>query len=194
MDRIIISNGSFCGRADGIIIGVHLVGRNADLKKQAQQNLLQQAKLLSFIEEAVIAVDRNLKIISWNEAASKLHGINAENAIEKRIHHIIPYDFSILNSFSIYRKLSGGFAWNGQVALRYDAGLLLVEPSVTVLKNDHNEIIGFIAVIRRKRDPFLPFFAASEHPLLFKEAQELYRNRALFEMIVEHAPLKPGYR
>ena len=194
----VVKNGShhhfewiiFAEETDGIINGVHLVGRNADLKKQAQQNLLQQAKLLSFIEEAVIAVDRNLQIISWNEAASKLHGINAENAIGKTIQHIIPYDFSTLNSFSIYRKLSGGQAWNGQVALRHDSGLLLVEPSVTVFKNEDDEITGFIAVIRRKRDPFLPFFAASEHPLLFKEAQELYRNRALFEMIVEHAPLE----
>ena len=180
----------FAEEVEGTINGVHLVGRNADLKKQAQKHLMQQARLLSFIEEAVIAVDRDLKVIFWNEAASHMHGIAIEDAIGKRINDLVHKEFFKKHSFAVYRKLCFGKSWSSQIVLWNQKETTILEPSITVSKNDQGEISGFIAIIRKMKEPALPYLPTSEHPLLFKQAQELYRNRALFEMIVEHSPLE----
>ncbi|HZH00061.1 MAG TPA: PAS domain-containing protein, partial [Flavisolibacter sp.] len=120
----------FAEEVEGIINGVHLVGRNADLKKQAQKHLMQQARLLSFIEEAVIAVDIDLKVVFWNEAASYMHGIAIEDAIGKRINDLVHKEFFKKHSFAVYRKLCFGKSWSGQIVLWNQKETTILEPSI----------------------------------------------------------------
>jgi PAS domain S-box-containing protein len=181
----------YAEKKDDKIQGVHLIGRNADMKKQAQQKLIHQATLLSFMEEAVIAIDKEGSVTCWNKAAETLFATLANKAIGTRIQQMSIYDQLKPDLNAIKQSLIRTYSWKGHIHYQKNQTTSILDTSITALRNEENTINGFVAVIRKKEAPIsLPYPVNLEHPQLFKEAHQLYSNRALFEMIVEHAPLE----
>jgi len=109
-----------------------------------------QAQLLAQVNDAVVAIDVNYRIIHWNTAAEKQYGIPAATAIGKNINECYEYlwikSTDEENAFAALNTL--GY-WQGQnIHRKLNGEEIFVESSVTILKDKDGNQIGLLSVIR----------------------------------------------
>lgn len=96
---------------------VHIIGAVADItqRKQAEDSLQYQANLLNNVSDAVIAVDLDMNIQSWNRAAEQVYGWASDEVIGKPLGQVLK---SILVDTTRERTLEEisekGF-WSGEI-------------------------------------------------------------------------------
>lgn len=64
--------------------------RYAIERKQTEQKIRQQARLLDVTNDAIFVSDLNGQILFWNKAAEHLYGWSTEEALTKKIRHLCP--------------------------------------------------------------------------------------------------------
>ena len=62
-------------------------------RKQAEEKFNQQLNLLAQINDAVLILNEDFVITSWNEAAEKIYGWKAEEVLGKPSEHLLQADF-----------------------------------------------------------------------------------------------------
>lgn len=125
------------------------------------EDALYQAALLSSIDDALIATDRNLVITSWNKAAERIYNIRKEQAIGRRTTDLVDYEFFDTDRENAFEILQRNNAWKGMVKVtRTDGKSFILQASVTPVLNQEGEIIGYVSVNRDITDEI-----ASKHSL-----------------------------
>jgi PAS domain-containing protein len=79
-----------CFNEKGEIIGAVGIKRDVTEQKQIERQLRYQAQLLENVSDAVMAVDNDYIITSWNTAAEKLYGWTATEVLGKNIYRVLP--------------------------------------------------------------------------------------------------------
>jgi len=128
---------------------VGLIGVAFDLteRKQIEKKILFDSKLLSAVEQSVIASDMTGKIIYWNEASHKIFGWSEEEAIGKNGTELFLEDKSAKQGVEILENLKIGKSWEGEVSRKTkDLKEIAVHLSVSIIKNDAGDSIGLIGV------------------------------------------------
>jgi PAS domain S-box-containing protein len=77
----------------GDIIGAVCIKRNVTERKQIERQLRYQAQLLENVSDAVMAIDNNTCITSWNRAAETLYGWKATEVLGKKLYQILPTSY-----------------------------------------------------------------------------------------------------
>lgn len=161
----------------------------------AEKELLYQASLLDSISDALISTDTAFKIKSWNKAAEHLYGFLAKEVMNKPLQQFITYEYFGTDKESAKKMLHQTGRWSGIVKYnRADGKQILLDASVTSVKNAAGETNGFIAVNRditgstsleETIQNFYSAFSNLDAAFLFfdKELNIVYFNAAAKEMV-----------
>jgi len=137
--------GSREGGPERILLGVEDVTE----RKEAELALAQLAAIVESSDDAVIAIDLDGVIASWNEGAERLYGYTAQEAIGQPIATLIPPERSGEEE-SILERLRRGEHIKHFETTRLRKGGSAVDVSLTVspIKNAQGEVIGASRIAR----------------------------------------------
>ena len=105
--------------------------------------------ILSSIDESVVATDENFIIQYWNKGAEQIFGHSAEEAIGKRGSQIMKFHYPAETETEARQILINKGQWKGKLKfITKNKESLLLDISVTAVKNDFGRIIGYVGVHR----------------------------------------------
>ncbi len=123
-----------------------LLDSNPLMRYLNEQNILLQS-----IPDAVIVLDPDFHIQSWNNAAEVLYGWNQADVVGRPLHAIIPtvqYADETTDE-SVLEMLQQHMSWRGEVVQWDRAGHeLLIDSSMRRICDEHSEIVAYIVVNR----------------------------------------------
>ena len=121
--------------------------RDVTERKQAEQTIRFQARLLDAVEQAVIAIDRNGQIIYWNRFAEQLYGWKASETLGQNISAIISSGTAREQATEIMAALLQGKSWTGEFWVRRRDGTIF--PAYVIdspLYDEQNQLVGIVGV------------------------------------------------
>ncbi|HYL43670.1 MAG TPA: PAS domain-containing sensor histidine kinase [Ktedonobacteraceae bacterium] len=118
--------------------------------QKADQKYLQHlASLTEHITDALISVDMDYVIQSWNGAAETLYGWKAEEVIGKLLEDFIPAEYVTGDHEQFQQSIMTKGYWRGEVVQRRkDGTVLTIFGSASVVKDKQGNVIGLVAVNR----------------------------------------------
>ncbi|QDT71377.1 Aerobic respiration control sensor protein ArcB [Lacipirellula limnantheis] len=135
--------------ATGRIYGMILVFTDATYQRKTQSALQQLAAIVEHSDDAVISKNLQGIITSWNDAAQRLYGFTAEEAVGRHISLIVP-DHHRDELAVIMERLSRGERidhWD-TTRMRKDGSLVDVSLRISPIKNPYGEVVGASKVAR----------------------------------------------
>jgi PAS domain S-box-containing protein len=134
----------------GEIIGLVGVSHDITKRKEYERQLLFYASLQENVSDAVIAIDLNLRIQSWNRAAETIFGRRADEVLGQLVSDVFPHGYELAN---LEAEERGQFftdgAWQGESMIQLQDGRLRwLLHSVTLLKDSTGAPAGMVAVSR----------------------------------------------
>lgn len=159
--------------SNGEIIGI---GYDNSKRKQAEEKIAFQAKLLDAVSNAVIATDPQGRVTYWNPAAEKLYGWTASEALGRNIVELTPADQSREQAAEIMERLVRGQSWSGEFLVqRKDGSKFPAFVSDSPVLDDDGNLMDIIGVSRD----------ITQH----KQAEEtLQRNKSLLQHVLNTSP------
>jgi len=116
--------------------------------------------VLSSRSDAIIAADKNGKIIFWNAGAERMFGHPAASAIDQSLDIIIPERLR-QRHWEGYRHVmdTGASRYgDGEIlavpGLRMDGSRISLEFTVSFLRDEHGQLSGLVAVLRDATERF----------------------------------------
>ena len=147
-------------------------------QKLIERQLRYQAQLLENVSDAVMAVDNDCIITSWNAAAEKLYGWTATEVMGKKLYPVLPTTY--LNGASeqdAIKAMQSAGKWVGEVAQkRKDGTEVIVEACVSYLRNEKGDIIGMVSI---NRDITEQKRYAEERQRLYEQLQHLQKMESI---------------
>lgn len=139
--------------ADGAAIAIdnaHLLSE----AKDAQRSLLRQSQLVDQVSDAIILIDADSRIASWNAAAEAIYGRRAEDVLGKSVQALMRTVFlnadgsELPRTEFLERRLLDGF-WRGETRERHaDGRVLELLCSSTVVPGEDGSVAGYVSVNR----------------------------------------------
>ena len=138
----------------GLFTGIMMDAQNAaafllDIteRKQGEETLRFQARLLDAVEQAVIATDLNGTITHWNRFAERLYGWPAGEAIGRNILDVTTALSSRPQAAEIMTRLQTGESWSGELLVRrQDGSTFPASVTDSPIYNPAGHLVGIIGV------------------------------------------------
>jgi PAS domain S-box-containing protein len=131
--------------------GLAIYYRDVTERKQAEEQLASQARLLENIHDAVIATDEHLAVTAWNKGAEQMYGWRADEVLGRDLWEAVPSDLSEEQRAEALRELSERGRFRIE-ALTYakDGTPVYVEGITIALRGEQGEgeITGYINIRR----------------------------------------------
>lgn len=118
-------------------------------RRLAEDKLRYQASLIEQISDAIMTVDMNFAVTSWNHAAEMLYGWTTDEAIGQKIGDLLRTSYVNDNSRHVWEQfITEGF-WRGEVK-QYckDGSERFILAAVTLMRDMHGKPNGMLAVNR----------------------------------------------
>lgn len=134
----------------GEVIGLSGISHDITKQKEYERQLLFYASLQENVSDAVIAIDLNLRIQSWNRAAETIFGRRVHEVLGQVVSDVFPhgYEFANLESEKHSQFFTEG-AWQGESMIQlHDGRLRWLLYSVTRLKDSQGKPVGMVVVSR----------------------------------------------
>jgi len=147
-------------------------------RKLIERQLRYQANLLQNVSEAIISIDNEFKITSWNKGAETMYGWKESEVIGKHIHKFISTKYlNGINDEQAAEILQTMGEWLGEVIQhKKDGTELIVQSSVSLLYNAKGEVIGTVAI---NRDITKQKALEQERAELYDQLQQLQKMEAI---------------
>jgi PAS domain S-box-containing protein len=147
-------------------------------RKLIERQLRYQANLLQNVSEAIISIDNEFKITSWNKGAETMYGWKESEVIGKHIHKFISTKYlNGINDEQAAEILQTMGEWSGEVIhQKRDGTELIVQSSVSLLYNAKGEVIGTVAI---NRDITKQKALERERAELYDQLQQLQKMEAI---------------
>lgn len=114
---------------------------------EALERIRFQANLLSQVSNAVIAVDDEMRIIYWNDAATKMCGWTAKEVMGKHVHEIVATPESTADAAPTLRELWERGHWEAERDMIHkDGSRVPAALSLTVLRDRNEKAVGYVGV------------------------------------------------
>ena len=134
----------------GEIVGLAGISHDITIRKQHERQLLFYASLQENVSDAVVAIDLNLRIQSWNRAAETIFARRANEVLGQLVSDVFPRGYELANLD--VEKRSQFFtegAWQGESMIQLQDGRLRwLLHSVTLLNDAQGTPMGMVAVSR----------------------------------------------
>lgn len=156
----------------------HMIGYGVDITSRmlAEKKNKRLASIVSRSNDSIVSIDRDLKVVSWNTAATRMYGYTVDEMIGEDIARVIPFDQldEFLHLFSLVIN-EGESVITESVRRTRDGKRIDVSLSIFPLKNEEGDIIGASGITRD-----ITYKKASEQALIqseskLREAQRIAR-------------------
>ena len=159
--------------------------RRADLKRRASEEALhasdERFRLLveGVSDHAILMLDRNGCVASWNSGAERIHGYRANEIVGQHFSRFYtPEDFAGRNfEMQLSRALEAGAYEEEGWRMRKDGSRFWADVAITTLRDEQGGLIGFVEIARdmteRKRVE-----EATRDAIERKRAEEVERTSA----------------
>lgn len=138
-------------------------------REKIRADIEYQSNLLSNVNDAIIATDRNLRITYWNEAAEQIYGISKDEAIGKTTRDILHTQYIGITRDEILKKLSLEGKYSTKVIQYHKSGKkLYIDAKGFAVKDKSGNIIGYASINR-------DITADYEKEILIRESEEKFR-------------------
>ena len=133
---------------DGKTTGVVLVFRDITERKRAEEELRYHANLVDNVSDAIISTDRELKIRSWNKAAERIYGWQADEVIGLKGSDVLQTTFPEgLSREAIAKDIFEKGSWEGELIQRTKDGRdITVHARSMALKDEAGNVIGGVSI------------------------------------------------
>ncbi len=116
-------------------------------RKQAEETLRFQARLLDAVEQAVIVTDPDGRISHWNRFAERLYGWPAADVLGRQILEVAPAATTREQAAEILAHVRAGGHWSGEVLVRRrDRTAFPALVTASPLSDDDGALVGIIGV------------------------------------------------
>lgn len=118
-------------------------------RKGNEERIAYQAMLLREVNDAIIAADRNGKITSWNPAAERLYGWNAEEVVGLPYNEVIQFGYQEVTRDKVEKELQRNNLWRGEVTNYSKNGKeLYIDSSVALVRDSAGTSTGTVSINR----------------------------------------------
>jgi PAS domain S-box-containing protein len=127
--------------------GLSVYLREITERKKSEGEIAFQARLLSAVEQAVIATDLEGTIVYWNSFAEQLYGWPAAEALGANVLDITPADVMLEQAAEVMSRLRAGKSWSGEFLVRRKDGAVF--PAMITdspIFSDQGELVGMVGV------------------------------------------------
>jgi two-component system cell cycle sensor histidine kinase/response regulator CckA len=108
-------------------------------RKQAEEQIREQAALLDKAQDAICLNDMNHSILYWNKSAERLYGWTAKEALGQSANNLL-FQEDAANSFAALKSLIRKGEWQGELHQVTKAGKkIIVESRWTLMRDEHDE-------------------------------------------------------
>lgn len=119
----------------------------AAARQQAEQQLHVQSRILNVVEDAVIAVDLEGRIVYWNHSAELLYGWRSSEVYGAKLDDILPLAHESSTDSSWASRLNTGPSLVYELLVHRRSGIrLLVRVAVSPLRDEDGNPIGMATV------------------------------------------------
>jgi PAS domain S-box-containing protein len=153
-------------------------------QRRGEEARRQLANIVESSDDAIISMDLNARVVSWNPGAERLFGYSAEEMIGKSITTIIPNHLESEEP-KILERIQRGERVEHYETIRCCQDGRLVDVSLTAspMRDEHGTIIGASKIARdataRKRAEAIMAQRADEQAALYRFTNRLYRAESL---------------
>lgn len=130
---------------------VSMMGTHIDItdRKKAEEIRKYNSMLLENVMEAVIALDQNNTIRTWNERAMELYGWDEKEAIGKDLSELVDTQYINTTEKDAYEQLNNDGVWKGEVLQTGKNGKeIWILSSVKIIRDQSGEPQGLLALNR----------------------------------------------
>lgn len=126
-----------------------IITRGLNQQQKNEQQLKYQASLINSVPDAIITTDSSIKITAWNKYAEEIYGYAEAEVLGKNIGELIRLELSKDEHESSLNELNNTGSYRDEyAAVKKDGTPVYILASVTIIKNDDDEITGYVAVHR----------------------------------------------
>jgi PAS domain S-box-containing protein len=129
--------------------GYSKVMRDISARKQSDEELRKQARLLELAHDAIIVRDLQANIVFWNRGAEQMYGWSSKQALGQSVHTLLQTVFPV-SLASIEETLRSEGQWEGELRHTTRAGAEIVVTSRMSLQRD--ERCEHVATMEINRD------------------------------------------
>lgn len=116
-------------------------------RKKAEEKIKHLASIIQLSNDAIYTTDKGFNITSWNKGAERLYGYTEKEMIGKKEYQILPAFHPVFSENNIQLYEETGYFKTESSHRKKDGQIVIVSISVTYLKDENNNTIGFIIVI-----------------------------------------------
>jgi len=134
---------------EGRFVGYIGVGRDITDKKRATERLAHLAAITEHTIDAIVSLDIDGNIVSWNRGAEAIFGYTADEVIGKPFTILMPDGMSEQCRDNFRKAVVEGYAKDIEaIRLTKDGKKIVVDQTLTAIYDSNGEIIGFVAIMR----------------------------------------------
>src|SRR3990167_7545807 len=134
---------------EGKIIGISKIVRNITERKQSEQERIKLASIVESSEDAILGMNLDGIIDSWNSGAVKMFGYKENEIIGKSVQLIYPSERTEELPSIIQKLRSGARIEHFETERkRKDESIIDVSLSISPIKNEKGSIVGIAKIIR----------------------------------------------
>ncbi|HEX3024849.1 MAG TPA: PAS domain S-box protein, partial [Chitinophagaceae bacterium] len=116
-------------------------------RKRAEEKIKHLASIIQLSNDAIYTTDKNFIITSWNKGAERMYGYTEKEMMGKKEYQILPAFQPVFSENNIQLYENTGYFKTESSHRKKDGQIVIVSISVTYLKDEHKNTIGFIIVI-----------------------------------------------
>ncbi len=133
----------------GQITGYVSVNRNITERKRKDAEIAYQARLLTNVNDAILATDTQSKVTYWNRAAEQIYGWTADEIMGKSARDMLHSQLTDEQRLEILKQLEKTGNYHIEVVhQRKDGTKINIEATSMPLSNEQGQIIGYVSVNR----------------------------------------------
>ena len=133
---------------DGNTLGVLGIFWDITARRQAEQELREQAALLELAQDAILVRDLDSRILLWNRGAKDLYGWPAEEALGKVAHELLQTGFPG-SLEAIHASIRETREWEGELRhICRDGKAIVVNSRWSLMRDEHGNPTAILEINR----------------------------------------------
>jgi PAS domain S-box-containing protein len=169
-----------CFGKDNRLSGITINRRDITQRKVIEEQLSLQARLIESVSDAIISVDNNHRIRSWNTAAEYMYGWKAAEVLDHPIDEILETQYTRCAQEEFLHTIQGTGCWSGETEQKRKNGTAIntlasvakildsagAESGMVGIYRDITEIKASEKALKKSEEQFRLICSAARDPII----------------------------